>query len=926
LSATRGSNTGGDALPYKIRYANPRGSADPCGQMRMVVNRTGSEAGGISQTAGKLWDTGWLGAPSITVFPRGLRDFGCAQFRDRIYICGGTDQTGAARIEVWSAPLQGGSVGTWRRERDMQVRPNPTGGQITVTRYAVGCTAATFGNSGGSGSAGKGVGGTSWLIIYGGFETYGVGNAATATMIAAPILADGVLGDWHTVAYTGWTPYAYCDLLAVPNQYLTTSLVLSGGVSTLGGASLAQCWSTMVRNVPATAKEGNDWDVPGGWWTDIKGSGFPAVAGHKMVYDWANGTLLTLKGTNQSAGPPQTGFYYLGYGVDHFAWTYNTLGSTWGAGSATDNAQSNGAVVYFGAQSAGSKGGSPPSYVYIIGGTSAVNPGDASVAMTQVSYSTLTWNSSGVPTAGTWVHSGNTLPTAAAGCRAAIHEHGLQEMFGYPPWVDPNKVYVSVLGGGNNSTVGLSDTRSFSLPAVAGSGAWTTSGGNISSWINSGAGAGLANGDLGTGGSIAADTSSDAPAGAQVITINHGVITASGVLADGDSIQGAVWTSDKLGGDPAGPDYVSFGIGQAPTITNVTPANLASVTNGQPPISFSFNSGLGGSQEYAWQAQIKQGASVLFDTGIRYDQQNSVTPSLAPLLPPSQGTSTYTLIIQVWSSDFSTTGTSISTTSTTTFGTSAFTVLGVPGSFTATASGPNASVAFTWASVGSAVDYPIYYKRTGTSTWYLYVKPGNVTSYTGLDHLALGVGYDFSITSLSAVPAESAQSGTQAATIPLGTGSSYIHVAGQGATYGTWLQVQGSPTMAEIVDAKDYLGFGQGAPVTRYGVADYHTVGLEQTLLLDPTPALLKVVQAILDQVQAGQLCCYRDALGGQLVVTFGAQQTVSIKPPYYRQLALKLTEVADTVGPYVSSGSARGYQTLVGGRKPPLDTSERLL
>ncbi len=138
--------------------------------------------------------------------------------------------------------------------------------------------------------------------------------------------------------------------------------------------------------------------------------------------------------------------------------------------------------------------------------------------------------------------------------------------------------------------------------------------------------------------------------------------------------------------------------------------------------------------------------------------------------------------------------------------------------------------------------------------------------------------------------------------------------------------------MAEAIASQELLGFGQGAPVTRYGVSDHRHL-TARMLLADVTPATLRSLQAIMDQVKAGGVAFWRDAFGGMLTVSFAASmpnkegdQQIAYVPPFYRAVALKMTEAPDTIGPYVSGGSAQGYLTLVNGRRPPLDTSERLL
>jgi hypothetical protein len=243
---------------------------------------------------------------------------------------------------------------------------------------------------------------------------------------------------------------------------------------------------------------------------------------------------------------------------------------------------------------------------------------------------------------------------------------------------------------------------------------------------------------------------------------------------------------------------------------------------------------------------------------------------------------------------------------------------------TATPNGPGANIALSWGTVASST-YRVYYRRNGTTPWYLYQDSVATTSLVAMDNIALGVAYDFAVSAVNATPAEGAKSGTQTATIPLGSYSAYLHIIGNGPTYGVPFQVQGSPTIAEKIDGTYLMGFGQGAPIVRYGTSDYRTVGAS-ALLVDATPATLKALQAILDQIKAGGVAQYRDALGGMLTVAIDASQGVTVLPPWYRQASIAMTEIPNLAGPYVAAGSAQGYLALVNGRKPPLDTSERLL
>jgi hypothetical protein len=402
---------------------------------------------------------------------------------------------------------------------------------------------------------------------------------------------------------------------------------------------------------------------------------------------------------------------------------------------------------------------------------------------------------------------------------------------------------------------------------------------------------------------------------------------------DGDQLQ-IIVQYVSVNGDASRSGSIALKIGQPPTIGSLSPASGGTPSNGQPPLSFAYNPGTGGSAQQWWQVQVKLAGVVIFDTGLRYDASNLVSPlTIAPLLTPSTA---YTLVVTVNSLDSPVAGSSDQAVSTTTFTTTAFAVPSAPASLTAMGIGATASIALAWAAVGGASYYRVYYRRTGQATWWLYADNVAGTTLTAMDHIALGISYDFAVTAVSAVPAESAKTSTQTAAIQPNLGYAiYLHVAGNGTVFGLGFKLQGVPTVREYIDVGVIHGFGQGAPVTRYGVGDYRALTVP-ALLTDPTPAALKSLQAIMDQVKAGATCFYRDVQGGMLLTTFTAgapgqtaitaDQSLAIVPPTSRLVTLQLSEVGDLVGPYVPAGQAQGYPALIAGRKPPLDTSERLL
>src|SRR6266566_6154048 len=905
LSNTRGSNTGADALTLKTRYSNPAASGDPAGQMRMLATRTGSAASGPAFTPQVAWDSGWLGAPTTNALPTALRQAGVAELNNRVYVCGGIDASNNIYSAVWSAPINGGSVGTWRLERPMTAFW--AAGATTASpspRYAHACCIGTFGNSGGSGSAGLGIGGNSWLICHGGIGPNGFITNSTA----ATINSDGTLGPWQTLVL-GLTPLAFAQMTPIPNQYITYGLALTGGCTTGYTTNVGYTWATAIRNAPANS---GTWDIPNGWWVRLPNLPASGTAGHVQFFDWANTKLMILRGSDGTTSQP--GGFYLNMYIDIVNWLVTYSGG-WTAitGSGTGASQNDAAVIYYNCPSQGSWGGSPQSYVYIIGGSgSAALPPPVASAVTTVGLGTFTFDTSNNPTVA-WSAGAHPLPTALSGLRGVLGGHLSGSVTSPGPWPDANVARVTTLGGGNGTNASVTTVQSNSTAPLG-------SGDLLGSWI-SGVGAGLAAGDLGTGGAIALSSDATAPASSQDVTINYAAVTTPTVagFSDGDRVQLQVWFTDKTGGDVSSAAYSSLLIGQPPTLGAIAPSGT--ITNGQPTTSFTYTSGAGGSGEYSYRIQVKQGATVLYDTGTRYDNANSALLTIAPLLTPST-TFTNGLIITATSKDTPYPGSSNTVTSTTSFSTSAFAVPGAPTGFTATPSGPNGNVALSW--TGTSTYGRIYYRRTAVGgTWYLLADNVAGTSYAAMDHIALGVGYDFAASLVNATPAESVLSGISAATIPLGSYSAFLHVAGAGS--GTAFQVQGSPTVAKKRSALDLLGFNQTAPLRRYGGGNYHQIKAK-ALLVDSTPATLKTLQGIIDSIEAGIPVFWRDALGGMLVMTLDSDQAITILPPWNREVDLALTETQDTIGPYVAAGSAQGYLTLVGGSKPPLSLEESLL
>jgi hypothetical protein len=886
LSNKRGSNTGADAITMKARYTNPRANADPALAIRVISQRT--VTGGTPQNPTTSWDSGWVGGVTVNALPTAVHSHQTLYANGRIYVIGGQDSSNALHAEVWSAPFNNGSVGTWRQEVSY---PYPVAGHAACA-VAMNSAAPTT---------------MSFIYVIGGAIATNPLTPGYCSVTSrgwyAPINADGSLGGWAELAVTlsfagtdnprlygalcqiGWNtqpgaPFYGLPIIAFTGGTPTNSAAAGAGVSATTGATATLLTSTLKQ-------DGSMWET---FWQG-NGGMTDAMYGHFMWYDAVGNWIMVVGGSNGTNATQdlQYGGWNPAAPQGTVTWAHNTTGLP--------------------AQRAGMAGIYVPSWdnsnlgrIILIGGANA-----AAVPSTTSQYSSGIFAAANTGiTSGSWTTFTNALGAslsclgaagvmeARSGTIAGVHQ-------------------IAVLGGkaAGGSSVTTVNTASATPPlTTAQYGTW-----------RSGTGTALGAGSLGTGG--AATTNQD---GSIDFTWNYGGFgqTMLSSFADGDQAQISVQFLDQQAGDVSPAAYTLIKIGQAPTLSSITPANAATPSNGQPSLSFLYSAGAGGGNEYSYDIQVKQASTVVFDTGTRYDNANLVSPlTIAPLLAASTA---YTLVITATSTDTAYPGSTVSVTSTTTFTTTAFTLPGTPGSFSATPSGANANVALSWsAATGSPSYYRVYHRRNGSSTWILLQDNVAGTSYTAMDHIALGVAYDYAVSAVTATPTEGALATATNVTIPLGAWSAYLHVAGAGATYGVPLQVDGSPSIANKLDATYYLGFGQAAPVARYGTADYHTLSMP-ALLLDSTPATLKAAQAVMGQAQAGGVCFYRDALGGMLVVTVDAEQGLTILPPWNRQLALKLTEVLDTVAPYVASGSAQGYLTLASGRRPPLDTSESIL
>lgn len=886
LCNQRGSNTGVDSITMTARYSNPMATADPALAIRVTSQRT--VTAGTPQTPTMTWDSGWVGGITVNALPVALQSHQAVFANGRIYVIGGQDASFNLHAEVWSASFNNGAIGTWRRELDYP---------IPVAAHAA-CTIAMN-------SASPDV--KSYIWVIGGATAVNPLTPSYATPTGAgwyaPINADGSLGGWIPInaalpgprmfgqlCQLGWMPWVYGG----DNSGFGAPLIGFSGGSTVNSASAGTgvfCSSNPAADVFTQSIKadgqmyGTSWPQPGNMGT--------AVFGHYMCYDDLHGWIGVFGGSNGTAAQA----------IHQFgAWNplSGAIGAiTWGTTASGLPAARCGMAGVFVRNWDSSNDGR----VILIGGHNGVGvPSGAGGGATQ--YSSSIFAATGTAISSTsWTTLTNALPAtrdvpaavgsmeARSGTVAGVHR-------------------IAVIGGENSSGTPLTTVvTAASVPPSLTS--------NYGVW-SSGSGTALTAASLGTGSSLTFNQD-----GSQDFTFNYGAfghpILSS--FLDGDQAQVSVQFLGLATGDPSPIATTLIKIGQPPSVGSLSPSAGATVTNGQPPLSFLYSAGAGGGPEYNYRIQLSEtGLGVVFDTGVRYDSLNAAVLDIAPLLPPSLS---YSLTVSATSTDTAYNAASnVDTSVTVFFSLSAFAVAGTPTGLTATPNETDASVVLSWDT--AAVSYwRIYYRRSGTSTWYMLEDNVSTNPYTAMDHIALGVAYDFAVSAVDSTPSESSMAIASNVTIPLGAWSAYLHVAG--STTGVPLQVNDSPQIARKMDVTSLSGFGQGAPITRYGTADYRTLSMT-ALLLDSTPASLKALQSIIAAVRAGGVCFYRDALGGMLVCTVDAEQDISILPPFYRQPVIKLTETLDTVGPYATAGSAQGYLTLTNGRRPPLDTSESLL
>jgi hypothetical protein len=563
--------------------------------------------------------------------------------------------------------------------------------------------------------------------------------------------------------------------------------------------------------------------------------------------------------------------------------------------------------------------------LYMVGGQ------NGGTLMTNVSYMTTVSTNK---LAGAW-QAGTALPVATAGGGLSLDSSGNWQFSGGSPAGGPTAtVYknAGLQGGTWFTDTSLNETRN--QPAVLHPSTLTPTARIVLGGI-SGSTLPLVEVDTGSGtwfGSPGTALTQAAVAavfaGSTLVTNADGSIDVTipwfgGTQADGDQLQFAIQFVDNVGGDTSPIAYASVKIGQAPTVTGLAGSPASS---GKPTFTWNFNAGAGGALQLQWQLTVKNGATLMFDSGIVQGNADSVLAAIAPLL--ASGTA-YTVVAKAWSADTALTGSDVVTGTQTIAWTPNYAAPAVPTSSTATPNSATGSLTVQWTNPGgsTAAFNRIFYRRTGASTWNLLMDGivaviGSAQNVVIWDGLAWNVAYDFAVSAVLAANAgESAlTAGVSAAAIAPTAFSSMLHVAGNGAAYNAQLIVPTTPKIKAHRQRKQILPFNALRPLVRYGPA--HWEEMEITDWAQSTAAL-NTLLAVLNQAQLGNPLVYRDALGTLMTVGLHEDSEVTYVPIAGRMDALQLVSVPDTTVPTVAQGFAQGYQVQTYGNAPGLDNSE---
>jgi hypothetical protein len=699
-------------------------------------------------------------------------------------------------------------------------------------------------------------------------------------------------------------------------------LTTSGVGNTMTGVSLLPLLT--AQNSPSTGSGAVGWLVvnnclsgpsgqtlvfavgAGGVFTGNFTSGAGPVTGNIAAYGalWLDPTgVVIMIGGENAAGTPSSNIEYASFNFQTGAMgSWATVSSALPAarsrfGLATSGGELN---AYWIPGTSGPTVQGVAAELYVIGGVATSGGASQTTVYYGVASSLSTW------------HTGTALGTAAKLCGACYLPVGQQ-------WSGTTYESLVVPAGGSSGFI----PQVTSAPDQ-----------NSTSW-KSGATTILTATELGSG---SVTTNAD---GSVTLGFDYGWYGQGGggagysvqALNNGDQVQIQVWLTD-LQGDVSLAGQTIVKVGQGPSIGSVSPANSASTT-GNPSLSWSYIPGAGGAAQYSWDAQIYDGATLVFDSGIVLGNANNISPpSLAPML--ASGTA-YTFKILVYSQDSPISGSYNYANSSTTF-TPSFTAPSVPGTVSATADNSNGLITVEWKNAtGSTATYNrLYTSLTGSAPWRLAMDQitaviGSAQSVQVMDDTPLSNEVYYAVSAVRATPGESALSSVVSATInpgPTGASAQWsvcLHVQGNGPTYHATVLAQGTLTAQEYVDVASQTLMGLGFPVARYGAFDYRL--LEIPILIQTTAAL-ESLQAVLAQARNGNVLQYRDGYGAVLSVNMvsptgnsqGAQPNqLTYSPPVMRNWTLYLVQAPDLSTPYVQQGTTQGFAVLVDGSIPPL-------
>lgn len=633
-----GVDTSGDLITLKARYTNPNGSDLPSSVRFQAVKNVMQGSKVVPQT---VWDSDWLGNPATTPFPTfdhqpigpncvaPVYGVNGVQAVNRVYVAvqltDGNFQNYAAAI--LSAPINGGSVGSWRYENPVSVtgttstQDEPSGLVAINGRLYCGttggiwmCQINTF-----DGSLGP------WTLLYT-FPSFGnpTGTSMGGFDEGAFSMRAGSVNFLPNSIGQG------CLIFAIPNG--TTAMLVQG---------------FQINPADGTIQSGPN--------------SFPNMAifrAYAAVWCASIGNIYIIGGTD-NGGTPQPTVQYIGYndvtgaqgGVSPTVWTaaanlpiararFAFCNDSWFM--APDGEW--GTCFVMGGWGGGDTTSAPSNKVYYI---------DANTLQTNTNVWHLATHTLSVPVYG--------------GGGVMLGKQQFNQTF---PNDGPINGYIGVISGLNLAfnidvfpQVQIS-TRPDAIDAV---------------WF-SGSASVLGAGSLGTGGAVTqnGDGSVDVTVVYNAVgsAFANGQVSGAGAggdiraLFDGDQVQLNAIFTDQTNGDPSPVGSTILAIGQPPQIQNVSPANAATPATANPPVSFGYSSGAGGQSELWWRATITAAGVTYYDTGKQYNVLNAITAAqlqaaIAPML--ASGT-TYTLTITVQSKDVSYDGVSVtSATSTTTF-------------------------------------------------------------------------------------------------------------------------------------------------------------------------------------------------------------------------------------------------------------------